>query len=250
MRSLIITVFVILMSVTGWGQVTNVRHEYLDSLPSRGAAAIIEGANFTDGWSDQAADILMLPENIRGVTVTIDGVACKLRGVSPTRITFVVAYDAPVIQPVRLKWNRLEVRNSGTGVVWPYRMYLNDTSPWLIKMVDGYPAGLTMNGNGFAMIVNGVIPASGGARVMMWGTGVYSNLRPEWQLYYIILLDEDYNFYEIPGVSLSRGTMVYGWDNVIFDISSELGAMLAGKSLDLILQTPSAFSPSVKVTIK
>lgn len=239
-----------LLSVSGLAQVTSVRHEYLDSLPSRGAATIIEGENFTDGWSDQADDILMLPENIRGVTVTIDGVACKIRGVSPTRITVVMPYDAPVIQPVRLKWNRLEVRNSGTGAVWPYRLYLNDTSPWLIKMVDGYPAGLTMNENGFAMIVNGVIPASGGARVMMWGTGIYSNLRPEWQLYYIILIDEDYNFIEIPGVTLSRGTMVYGWDNVIFDISPALGATLAGKTFDLVLQTPTAFSPSVKVTIK
>ena len=239
-----------LLSVSGLAQVTSVKHEYLDSLPSRGAAAIIEGSNFTDGWSDQADDILLLPENIRGVTVTIDGAPCRLRGVSPTRIAFVIAYDTPAIEPVRLKWNRLEVRNSATGAVFPFRVYINDTSPWLIQMADGYVAGLVQTGSGFAMIVNGVIPVTpGGARVMLWGTGVFSNFRPEWQIYYIILIDEEFNYYEIPGVTLSRGTMVYGWDNVIFDISPAVAAQFAGKTLDLVLQTPSAFSQSVKVKI-
>ncbi len=247
-KALIVILFS-LITTPVLAQVTSVKHEYLDSLPSRGATAIIEGSNFTDGWSDQADDILMLPENIRGVTVTIDGVPCKLRGVSPTRIAFVIAYNTPAIEPVRLKWNRLEVRNSATGAVFPFRVYINDTSPWLIQMSDGYVAGLVQTGGGFSMIVNGVIPVVGSARVMLWGTGVFSNFRPEWQLYYIILIDEEFNYYEIPGVTLSRGTMVYGWDNVIFDISPAVAAQFAGKTVDLVLQTPSAFSQSVKVKV-
>lgn len=247
MRYLLLA-FLWLLPLTAFGQIGNIRTEYGDMLPSRGAFSVIYGQNLSNGLTEMAVDVAHLPTDLGGVTVDINGVKCGLRYVSPDIIRFVVADETPFAPPVRLRPNILTVRNSA-GQVWWSRVFLNDTSPWLLpENHTEWPVGIQFSQSG------GLQPVRGGAiytsltesvRVQLWATGARSFYPADWVSYYVYLIDAQDNIYALPAL-VHKFESVQGVDIVTFDVPPEYANL---GEVRLILQTPSAFSQEVKVTL-
>lgn len=245
-RIIFITILLFLLPVVGRCQVASVLTEYGDLLPSRGAYTVVKGTNLSNGLTETAVSIADLPRDLAGVTVDINGVQCGLRYVTDTEIRMVVPDEVPFVTPVRLRPNVLTVRNSA-GQVWTRRVYLNDTSPWLLpNKATQWPVGVAVSQAGFANILNGVIEVKGETRVQLFATGARSFYPADWVSYYVYIIDSNENVYEIPA-AVSKGVILEGLDFVTFDIPVELARL---GTCRLLLRTPSAFSNEVEVTIQ
>lgn len=235
-----------MLPVVGRCQVASVMTEYGDLLPSRGSVAVVKGANLSNGITETAVNIVELPRSLGGVTVDINGVQCGLRYVSDGIIRLVVPDEVPFIPPVRLRPNLLTVRNSA-GQVWQRRVYLNDTSPWLLPNRDTqWPVGITMSDVGYASIINGKITVKGETRVQLWATGARSFYPADWVAYAVWVIDADDNVYSVPAV-VNKFALVEGIDIVTFDMPIEWAGL---GECRILLQTPSAFSNEMNVTIE
>lgn len=235
-----------LLPLVGRGQAASVMAEYGQSLPSRGAFTVVRGTNLSNGLTETAVNLAELPRSLAGVTVDINGVQCGLRYVTDTEIRLVIPDEVPFVTPVRLRPNVLTVRNSA-GQVWQRRVYLNDTSPWLLPNRDTeWPVGIIQNGDGYLTITDGQISVKGATRVQIWATGARSFYPADWVSYAIWVIDEGGNAYSTPAV-VSPSGLVEGIDVVTFDVPPEWTGL--GKCR-LLLQTPSAFSNEMEVTIQ
>lgn len=245
-RIAFLTLLFWLLPVVGRCQVSDVRTEYGGLLPSRGASVMVKGTSLSGGVTETAVDIANLPRDLGGVTVDINGVQCGLRYVSNDIIRLVVPDEVPFVTPVRLRPNVLTVRNA-IGQVWTRRVYLNDTSPWLLPaLATEYPVGVSVSDLGWSSVVNGKIAVKGQTRVQLWATGARSFYPADWVSYGIWVIDASDNVYYVPAWVVKSG-LVEGVDFVTFDVPIEWAGLGPCR---LLLQTPSAFSNEVKVTFE
>lgn len=244
-RVLFLALLFWLLPVVGRCQIASVMTEYGELLPSRGALSVIRGANLAT-VTEQAVDLANLPTDLGGVRVDVNGVLCGLRFVSPDTVRLVIPDEAPFFPPVRLRPNVITVRNAD-GQVWWRRVYLNDTSPWLLTQRGSeHPVGITHSlANGLQTTLNGIVNVAGDTRVQIWATGARSFYQGDWVFYYVYLIDSGENVYELPA-RVSKSLVVEGMDYVTFDIPAAYTNMGPCR---LLLRTPSAFSQEVQITI-
>lgn len=241
----IIFILFLLLPITAFGQISGVSTEYGNLLPSRGAFTVVKGVNLASA-TELAVDVSNLPTDLGGVRVEIDGVACRLRYVSPDIIRMVIPDEVPFIPPVRLRPNNLTIKTTAGAVLWTRRVYLNDTSPWLLpNKATEWPVGMSFNqATGVASIIDGVISVKGETRVTLWATGARSFYPADWVYYYVYVIDAGDNVYELPA-SVDKFTLIEGVDVVVFDVPAEWTGL---GECRLLLRTPSAFSQEVRVT--
>lgn len=245
MKAVFLLISLCVLSLTAFGQISAVMTEYGDLLPSRGAFVVVKGTGLAPA-TELAVDVSNLPTDLGGVRVEIDGVACRLRYVSPDVIRLVIPDEVPFIPPVRLRPNNLTIKTTTGAVLWTRRVYLNDTSPWLLpNKATQWPVGMSFNqASGVSSIVDGAISVKGETRVTLWATGARSFYPADWVYYYVYVIDGRDNVYELPA-SVSRFALIDGVDVVVFDVPAEWAGM---GECRLLLRTPSAFSQEVKVT--
>jgi|SRR5581483_10670465 len=100
-------------------QTITVRH-FLnpDALPARESLATAEGTNFTDMAE---IDLFNTPTTLGGVQLLLDGVAQRLRSVTPTRVVFIVDAVGQTTRQVELHTKSGETLRAQVSVVnaWP-----------------------------------------------------------------------------------------------------------------------------------
>ena len=242
-RILFIAILLYLLPVVGRCQIAGVMTEYGEMLPSRGSFAIVKGTNLAPA-TELAVDVVNLPRSLGGVVVEIDGVQCGLRYVSHDTIRLVIPDEVPFIPPVRLRPNTLTIKTIAGATLWSRRVYLNDTSPWLIpNKATQWPVGIQFSASGYSGVIDGVIEP--GARVQLWATGARSFYPADWVSYAVWIIDRDWNVYST-SATVSRFTLIEGMDLVTFDVPAEWTGL---GECRLLLQTPSAFSQEVEVVL-
>lgn len=244
-RTIFITFILCLIPIAGRCQVSAVMSEYGDMLPSRGSFAVIKGRNFTS-LSELTVDVSDLPTDLAGVRVDINGVPCGLRYVAPDTIRFVIPDSTPFIPPSRVRPNILTV-HAASGFNYLYRLYINDSSPWLLPELNTeFPVGVQYSVSaGMGPIKAGVIHVGEGVRVQLWATGARSFYPIDWVYYYIYLTKADGETFEIPAW-VEKLQAVAGVDVVTFDLPADYAGF---GECRLLFRAPSAFSQEVKVTL-
>ena len=245
-RLLLLVCAINLMSLSALAQIASVGHGVGGGALSRGSLAVAKGAHLA---TETVA--VALPEaatTLGGVTVTLDGVPCRIYAVSPEEIRFVVADEIP--------YPRVERRWPGWWYIYPqilrvsgpmtfeYRLNLTDTSPWWIRH-DGALFGVAVGEAGATTVFHGgKIPVIAGAKIQLRGSGLRSFRPPEWVFYKVLLYDGE-NLLETEA-EVFRDTLAPGVDIVQFAAPSEW----KGKAGWLWLQTPSAFSDPAWATFE
>lgn len=239
-------ILLILLPVAVSAQISYVSHAFGLGPVSRGSLAVIRGVNLAPVEAT-SSDPIFWPLTLGGVTVTIDGLPCKIYSVSPTEIRIVIPDEAPfpTYRLTRFGWyispNVLRVQGVMTQ---EYRFHLSDTAPWWYT-VNGKVIGSVMTYTGpVGVVENGVIPIVANTSIMLRASGARS-FRPPELVFYKVLFFVDGELSEVDA-TVSKDVMVPGIDLVKFVPLPEW----AGKRGLLFLQTPSAFSEGVEVEFR
>lgn len=239
-------ILLILLPVAASAQISYVSHALGLGPVSRGSLAVIRGANLASVEAT-SSDPVLWPLTLGGVTVTLDGLPCKIYSVSPTEIRIVIPDEAPfpTYRLTRFGWyispNVLRVQGF---TMTEYKFHLSDTAPWWYT-VNGKVIGSVMTYTGpVGVVENGVIPITPNTSVQLRASGARSFRPPEY-VFYKVLFFVDGVLSEVDA-TVSKDVMIPGIDLVKFTAPAEW----AGKRGLLFLQTPSAFSEGVEVEFR
>lgn len=247
-RTVILLAVLALAAAPAFAQITGVSHGYGDGPASRGAIAAVIGSNLATE-TITASNPFTLPTTLGGVSVSIDGLPCLLRSVSPTRIEFIVPDDVPPSRHVLTRfgwWISPQVLRV-TGVMsYEYKFHLTDSAPWW-ELWNGSPIGAVMSYTGPVDTVgNGIIPYYPNTTVQLRASGCRSSYPAEWIFYRVWFYVSGEDAIDEVDATISRDVIQPGVDLVKFAPKPEW----AGKTGLLFLQTPSNFSAGVEVTFK
>lgn len=237
-----------LMRSAAAGQITGVSHAYGDGPASRGSVAAVLGAGLATD-TVHAPDPFNLPTTLGGVSVSIDGLPCLIRSISPTRIVFIVPDNVPPSRYIltRFGWWISPQALRVTGVMLhEYKFHLTDSAPWW-ETWNGSPIGSVMSYTGPVDVVrNGVIPFIPNTSVVLRASGCRSSYPVDWIFYRVWFYVPGSDAIDEVDATISRDVIQPGVDLVKFAPKAEW----AGKTGLLFLQTPSSFSAGVEVTFR
>lgn len=237
-----------LLRTAAAGQITGISHAYGNGPASRGSVAAVLGVNLAAD-TVYAPDPFTLPTTLSGVSVSIDGLPCLIRSISPTRVVIVVPDNVPPSRYVLTRfgwWISPQVLRV-TGVMsYEYKFHLTDSAPWW-ELWNGSPIGAVMSYTGPVDTVgNGIIPYYPNTTVQLRASGCRSSYPAEWIFYRVWFYVPGEGAIDEVDATLSRDVIQPGVDLVKFAPKPEW----AGKTGLLFLQTPSNFSAGVEVTFK
>lgn len=141
-----------------------------DAPVSRESFAAIDGQNFTD---TQLVEPFAPPTTLGGVTVTVDGVAQRIRSVSPTRVVIIVDAPGPAQRSLELKTKTNVIHRTGLKLssYWP-SVFVQSTGD---DSEAFYPSGLwTTDGLTLIPVTSAAIPVGPSNRptlVVIQGSG-------------------------------------------------------------------------------
>lgn len=236
-----------LLTAPAAAQVYDIAHAYGPGPVSRGAIALVRGANLATATAT-AQDWVNLPTELGGASVTIDGLPCRLMMVGPTAIMLVVPDEVPQSQYVKLRFGWYispQVLRVKAKMSFEYKFHLTDTAPWW-NVVNGYPLGLVVGAGGMVQVVErGVIPVIAGSTVRLHASGARSFRSPENVFYKVLLYTEAGELLEVEA-RIEKDPVLPGIDLVLFSPPAEW----AGLKGWIYLQTPSNFSEGVAAGFK
>lgn len=237
-----------LMRSAAAGQITGISHAYGNGPASRGAIAAVIGSNLATE-TITASNPFTLPTTLGGVSVSIDGLPCLLRSVSPTRIEFIVPDNVPPSRYVKVWygwWISPQVLRVSGAMSYEYRFHLTDSSPWWYT-INGWLIGSVMTYTGPVDTVgDGIIPYHPNTTVQLRASGCRSSYPAEWIFYRVWFYVPGEDTIDEVDATISRDVIQPGVDLVKFAPKPEW----AGKTGLLFLQTPSNFSSGVEVTFR
>lgn len=241
-------VLMLLLASSTAAQVRGISHAYGDGPASRGAIAAVIGERLATETAT-TPDPFNWPLSLGGVSVSIDGLPCRLRSVSPTRIEFLVPDEVPFSRYTLTRfgwWISPQVLRVSGVMAYEYRFHLTDSAPWW-ELFNGAPLGVVMSYTGPVDLVrDGVIPHIPNTSVQLRASGCRSFRSPELVFYRVWFYVPGSDEIDEVDATVSRDVLLPGVDLVKFAPKPEW----KGKTGLLFLQTPSAFSIGVEVTFR
>jgi uncharacterized protein (TIGR03437 family) len=138
MKALFLLVLMCAASFSVYGQISVINAASQHGIIASGSLAEIQGESFTEEstYAEFPGD---LPTELDGVSVSIDGVLCRLWYVTPQHIQFIVA-DLPIRTSYRFGWKQVEVKCKDGRLLHGWTVVL-PVAPGIVFQ-KGMPQGL------------------------------------------------------------------------------------------------------------
>lgn len=168
MKTAILFALMCAASFSALGQISTINAASGHGIIAPGSLAEIQGESFTEE-STYAEFPGNLPEELDGVSVSIDGVICRLWYVTPQHVQF-ISPDASVRAAYRFGWKQVEVKCKDGRLLHGWTVVL-PVAPGIVFQ-RGMPQGLwNVPGEQKVGVIAADEPIPTGATVALTGTG-------------------------------------------------------------------------------